>query len=426
MTTTETLPEIRSPRLQALGDGSDVVAIAAFWDEIASHGTPIVEPNGEDPNAYLVTFVWRETEPLENVVLAEWYSPGDAADKQMTQLGESDLWYRTLEMRSDMRGVYSFLTNDSLKPVRTDPDFGSRMARMQRDPLNPKRVLPEPLRGVAEPPWGDASVIELPDAPPLPGHDIRSDVPKGTVSEQTFTSEHLGNERAIWIYTPAGYEELSEPCRLLFHFDGDRCLDVHNLPAILDSLIAGKEIPPVIAVMIANVDRNRDLPCNQAMADALANELIPMLRREYRIASGPESVVAIGQSYGGLAAAWVALRRPDAIGNAYCQSGSFWWLPSERPLAPPTTLGVAPEYAWLPGQVAIWPVVPVRFFMEAGLLEGGSEWTMPSLLSCHRHMRDVLIAKGYDVTYREYPGGHDFYVWRGLLPDGLKHLLATS
>jgi enterochelin esterase family protein len=76
--------------------------------------------------------------------------------------------------------------------------------------------------------------------------------------------------------------------------------------------------------------------------------------------------------------------------------------------------------------VAIWPVVPVRFFMEAGLLEGGSEWTMPSLLSCHRHMRDVLIAKGYDVTYREYPGGHDFYVWRGLLPDGLKHLLATS
>jgi len=87
-------------------------------------------------------------------------------------------------------------------------------------------------------------------------------------------------------------------------------------------------------------------------------------------------------------------------------------------------LGMAPEYAWLPRQVAQWPVVPVRFYMEAGLLEAGNEGVIPSLLAEHRHMRDVLVAKGYDVTYGEYPGGHDFYVWHGLFPVGLKHLTA--
>jgi enterochelin esterase family protein len=414
---------MRSPRLRALGDGSDAAALTAFWDEVTEQGTPIVEPNGEDPHTRLVTFVWRATEPLDNVVLAEWYSPGDAAQKQMTRLGKSDLWYRTLVMRSNLRGVYEFLPNDSLKPVRTDPDIMERLAKMLRDPLNPKQVLPEQLRGVTEPPWGNASVIELPDAPPLPGHQLRNDVPKGTVCERTFTSEHLGNERAIWIYTPAGYEESADDCALLLHFDGDRCLDIFNLPAILDHLIASGEIPPVIAVLIANVNRGLDLPCNQAMADALADELIPMMRAEFRIAPGSEAVVAVGQSYGGLAAAWVALRRPEAIGNAYCQSGSFWWLPAENPLAATPVLGEAPAYAWLPQQVAVWPHAPVRFYLEAGLLEAGNEGVMPSLLSSHRHMRDVLIAKGYDVAYLEYPGGHDAYVWRGLYPDGLKHLL---
>jgi enterochelin esterase family protein len=416
----------RSPRLRALGESSDPGAIAAFWLEIEAQGAPLIEPNGDDAETRLVTFVYRAAEPLENVVLAEWYSPGDAADKVMTRLGETDLWFRTLVMRSDLRGTYQFLPNDTLVPVRGDPNYLARIMRMQTDPLNPKRVLPEPMQGVVTPLWGDASVIELPDAPPMSGHAIRYDVPQGAVIERTFSSEHLGNERAIWIYTPAGFDQVEGTFPMLIQFDGDRCLDVHNLPAMLDSLIADGEIPPIVAVMVGNVERNKDLPCNQAMADALADELIPMLREEFRIAEGPASVIAAGQSYGGLAAAWVALRRPDAIGNAYCQSGSFWWLPEVAELTFPPALGVAPAYGWLPAQVAQWPVAPVRFFMEAGLLEAGNTGVAPSLLSVHRHMRDVLTAKGYDVTYREYPGGHDFYVWRGLFPDGLRHLLSAS
>ncbi len=37
----------------------------------------------------------------------------------------------------------------------------------------------------------------------------------------------------------------------------------------------------------------------------------------------------------------------------------------------------------------------------------------------NRHMRDVLLAKGYRVSYHEYTGGHDYVSWRGSLADGL-------
>ena len=44
-------------------------------------------------------------------------------------------------------------------------------------------------------------------------------------------------------------------------------------------------------------------------------------------------------------------------------------------------------------------------------------WTSAS------RMRGVLEGQGYDVTYREYQGGHDYACWRGGLADGLIAML---
>jgi enterochelin esterase-like enzyme len=41
----------------------------------------------------------------------------------------------------------------------------------------------------------------------------------------------------------------------------------------------------------------------------------------------------------------------------------------------------------------------------------------------NRHLRDVLLAKGYDVTYREVGAGHDLVHWRAMRADGLMTLL---
>ena len=38
-------------------------------------------------------------------------------------------------------------------------------------------------------------------------------------------------------------------------------------------------------------------------------------------------------------------------------------------------------------------------------------------------LRDVLLAKGYEVRYQQLVGGHDDIIWRGTFADGLIDLL---
>jgi enterochelin esterase family protein len=52
------------------------------------------------------------------------------------------------------------------------------------------------------------------------------------------------------------------------------------------------------------------------------------------------------------------------------------------------------------------PRLPLRCYLEVGL----QEWV---LLPMARHLRDVLDAREYPLTYAEYNGGHDFACWRG-------------
>jgi enterochelin esterase family protein len=41
-------------------------------------------------------------------------------------------------------------------------------------------------------------------------------------------------------------------------------------------------------------------------------------------------------------------------------------------------------------------------------------------------MRDVLLAKGYEVHYQQFVGGHDYLSWRGTFADGLLALIGRA
>ncbi|HZX04739.1 alpha/beta hydrolase [Kribbella sp.] len=238
---------------------------------------------------------------------------------------------------------------------------------------------------------------------------VRSDL---RCTYRLAVDEVLGNERRIWAYTPRGYVPDAEPLPFLVLFDGDTVLGPMPMPTILDNLIEAGRIPPMIAVLVDSLTqevRNRELPCGAPFLEYLTDELLPWVRERYRITGDPARTIVAGQSHGGQAAAFAALRRPDVFGNVISQSGSFWWRPDGED-----------EHEWLTRQYAAAERRPVRFWLEAGLQERGqTPGRGPSILVANRHLRTILRSKGYDVQYSEFNGGHDRACWRGSIADAL-------
>lgn len=60
------------------------------------------------------------------------------------------------------------------------------------------------------------------------------------------------------------------------------------------------------------------------------------------------------------------------------------------------------------------PPQPIIVWMDVGKFE--------NLLPENQLMYDLLVKRGYQVQYREYPGGHNYTSWRNDLPIGLESL----
>jgi len=303
-------------------------------------------------------------------------------------------------------------------PLRFDESAGRlRSATAQSDPLNPHHWG----EGPGTSPLEYQSRAELPGAVPQPYITKRPDVPAGKVEHSTITSELVKNTRNLTIYTPPGYRRDGKPNGLLVVFDESAYLVNVPTPTILDNLIAEQKIPPMVAVLIANPtqdSRGRELPPNPDFADFLAKELVPWMRENYNVTADPRQVVVAGSSYGGIASTYAALRHSEVFGNVLCQSGSFWWAAQKpEPYQEPNYL--AKEFLKS-------PKLPIKFYMDAGAFEVDISGSGGAILEPSRHMRDVLLAKGYEVHFQEFIGGHDYLSWRGTLADGLIALVGTG
>jgi enterochelin esterase-like enzyme len=252
----------------------------------------------------------------------------------------------------------------------------------------------------------------LPGEPAHESHDSCSQV-----ELHRLHSQILNNERRAWVYTPAGYDKSDEPYRLLLLFDGWTYIDLIPTPTILDNLVRERMIPPVVAVLLDHPDqetRNRELTCDQPFVDFLTQELIPWVREHYHVTNEPAQTIVGGSSYGGLAAAFVGLRASEIFGNVLSQCGSFWW-----DKVPEQDL----QQEWIIQQFITSPRLPLRFYLEVGLKE---DWGWIYMVGCNRHLRDVLVLKGYEVHYAEFNGYHHSVSHRGSLADGLVALMGKN
>jgi enterochelin esterase family protein len=402
---TDMLPT--SPRLAALAqslDAGEARALERFWTTITQKGTPLIEPSPTIPDHVLVTFLWRAHEPVEHVVLISPLGNGwwwkHFTESMLLRLQQTNLYYRTYDLRADARFLYQLSPNDALLHPADVTDWPTRTATWQLDPLNPRTYTPE-----GDPPW---SVVELSQAAAQPWIVARPDLPAGDITEHHITSAIFGEDRRVWAYTPPGCTPLEAPYPLLLLFDG--WYYTHYIPTvtILNNLAGTGTLAPMVALLLdTSAQRERDLTCSTQMCDFLLQELLPWAKQHYNVTHQAAQTIIGGASLGGLAAAFTGWRHAEVFGNVLSQSGSFWWMPQ----------GDA-EDEWLTRQIASSPTRPVRWYVETGLMERGVG-PFPSGVCTNRHFRTVLEAKGYVVAYHEFNGGHEMLNWRGTLADGL-------
>jgi enterochelin esterase-like enzyme len=386
---------VQSPRITRLLADPSPSAVDDFWREVSATGTPLIEPWDDD--RVLVTFLWRG----EARSTRAWWG----VDIPLTRLPGTDIWHGAELLPADLRTIYCLLHDDA-EDLPGDPgdDGPSHL-----DAGNPRRFLfpRDPQDAADHDQW--ASVLELPRAPAEQWTAPRPGVRPGPITETAVPGAALGGPRPVAVYRPAGLDTTGLP--VLVVFDGFLSRTVLRIPTVLDNLIAAGRIPPVCALFVSNfsAERERELTPAPAIADFVVHELIPWARETLRTSTEPGVNMITGASRGGLIAAYLGLCAPEIFGAVVAQSGSFWW-PSPGEGRP----------GWLIREVARRPRADVRFALDVGVREnlpgpGGA----PSQIVVNRRMRDALLARGYQVDYAEYTGGHDHLNWRRTFANGL-------
>ncbi|MGO1183936.1 MAG: alpha/beta hydrolase [Micrococcaceae bacterium] len=317
-------------------------------------------------------------------------------DEEFTPVGGTPFRVLTLRMRSDLRFGYVF--------TRYGPDGQTEQVP---DPFNP----PPRFSEYSEARFSGSSVAVLPDAVPLPWLERAQTLPAPAMESAVLTSKVLGNKRRIWVSMPPG--EFSDDSVLPFviHFDGT---PDHSAPSVRDALVQAGLIRPCAVVLVDQLGHQRymELLCDPSFSRMLVEELLPWLRDRYPLSRDAGDVALAGESYGGLCAGWTALHHPDSFGNAILQSPSCGYHPDLKwGTGDGELLRRSPIPTLMADFLAAEPA-PLRIFHDVGELEGS--------LTHSRWLDQVLTQKGYDTSYTEFAGGHDYAWWRGLFADALQ------
>lgn len=409
----------QSPRLVRLAadlDGKNPSALEEFWKEIDANHTPLVEDIPNQPHDALYTFLIK-ADPADdamNVRLGADFPMRTVNHTDTFQrLGASNVWYTSYVLPKASRIFYRLRVPQGLHRSPASParfTIDGVLYEHYLDPLNP-RVFPQGERHVDAP----GSYYVGSEAPVNP-YLQQLDNTAGTLEKFEIPSAALGSKRTITLYTPASYTARSSPLPLVLLFDGESYITDVAAPHILDSMIGRAVIP---AVVVAFVDtqgtRNEDLQPNEKYQRFIAADLVPWLRKHYRIAKDPKLNVVAGSSFGGLAAAYTAFVHPEIFGNVLSQSGSFWWSPTYlQDVAP------SPNAGWMVKKFAESTPKPLRFYMSVGLWEGAG------MLSGNRILHSVLTGKGNEVIYSEVVSGHNYANFQNTFPEGLIALLGLK
>ncbi|WP_291573257.1 alpha/beta hydrolase-fold protein [Clostridium sp. UBA4548] len=391
--------KLLSPRIEELYNklSCGTLVLGEFWKEVEREGTPLIEEvQGEEK--VIITFLYRGNEGVNNVLIYGGVPGYRYSENIMERLEDTDIWFKSYIVRNDVKFKYNFSLN-----YEFHNDYKKIKKNSIIDSLNPKRVVnvkdeenPESVESVY-------SLVELPKVKPGAWTIPNKQVKKGNIKLSRFESKILGNTRRMWVYTPSEYDEKTSLYNVLVLTDGFDYLSYLSANVVLDNLIHEKRIPPTVCILVDSTkNRYEELTCNESFMKFITEEVMPWSYGNYNITKEPERTIIGGLSLGGLTASFIALKRWDIFGKVLSQSGSYWY-----------------ESQWLTKEFEKEQKLPIRFYLNAGLLEDAPYDDEPVMMEVINNMRDVLLSKGYDVKYENFQSGHDYLCWGETLATGL-------
>ncbi len=338
-------------------------------EKAKEHGNPIIEGNQ-------VTFVWQgKTAPRLIDDVHGW----EEHPQKMTRI-EKGLWAYSMELPTTAYLEYSFYEPHTKKRVK--------------DPLNGNTIY----NGLGS----DNYFFYMPDHSPTTLTERRKNVRHGKVTHHQVETWMLADDgqRDVYLYRPP----VKEPVPLLIVYDGMDYLERGKLNIIVDNLIHEKRIQPIAMAFLQNGGDHRgvEYACSDATIMWLDNIILPLARKKLNLldtANNHGAYGVLGASFGGLMSVYTGLRMPEIFGKVISQSGVF---ESEgRDFAAVDFIRAKQSR-----EIKIWMDV------------GHFDW----LLEDNRRLQPILQGNGYEVTYREFSGGHNYTCWRNELGMALKEV----
>jgi enterochelin esterase family protein len=332
-------------------------------------GTPIIDGD-------TAIFVWAGDgdPPLLIGDFTDW----SASPMPLTE-DSPGVWTARVTLPADAYVEYSFVHR-----YRT-PDAPREVDERVADPFNP-RVIWNGLKAVNH-------QFAMPGFTPSPLTVRDTRLPRGTMSEHTLDAGMLlsGAHRSVALYQPP----VSEPVPLVVVWDGADYLQRAALNIIVDNLIAAGRIRPIALAMIDNAGAGRfsEYAMSESTVGFAVRTLLPFAGEHLRLldaVDAPGCHGVMGASMGGLMALYTGLRAPKVFGHVISQSGAFFIDPTRQTML-------------IDDLIRLQPTAPLRIWQDVGTIE----W----LLEGNRAMHALLVERGYDVTYHEYNGGHNYFMW---------------
>jgi enterochelin esterase family protein len=344
--------------------------------------SPIVDPRG-------VTFIYRGK--ADAVRLRCWVR-GLADSPPLQRLSSSDTWALAIELPSGSRIEYKLEVEsdgriewilDPLNPVTAADPFGANSVCRAYGYARPSWTLPDP---VAHP---------------------------GAIDELPIRSAAFAETRHVGLYLPGQFDRTQAYPLLVVH-DGFDYLHYASLQVVLDNLVHGGAIPPLIAVLTQARERLHEYAANDAHAAFVTAEIPAALERRFRLRPA-ESRTLMGASFGAVAALHAAWTYPHAWGGLVLQSGSFATAEGRHDWGPATFDAISSfigRFRAAPGRPA------GRIYVCCGVYE--------SLIEENRELVPVLERHGLDVRYEESRDGHHWENWRDRLKSALTWVARTA